>query len=104
MAQASAESDIEALREEVKELRNDVASVTDTLKKVLRSKAQEGETEVQGEFERLYDQFKETYDSVRRESSRVKTGIEREVEERPFTTLIGAFIVGMILGKFMAAR
>lgn len=104
MNQAFAADEVQTLKDEVKQLRQDLGAVTESLKKVIRIGAKAGEAQAQEELDRLYEQFREKYDSVRREGSRVKTGIEREIEERPLTTLIGALIVGMILGKFVSAR
>jgi len=96
--------DVDALKEDVRRLREDLASLTESLKKVAHGGAEIGRARAQDELERLYEQFQETYDSVRREGGRARTGLEKEIGERPFITLLGAFLVGIVLGKFMSAR
>jgi ElaB/YqjD/DUF883 family membrane-anchored ribosome-binding protein len=96
--------DIEGLKEDVRRLRQDLAALTESVKKVAHGGAEVGRARAHDELERLYEQFQETYDSVRKESSRARTGLEKEIGERPFTTLLGAFVVGIVLGKFMSAH
>jgi ElaB/YqjD/DUF883 family membrane-anchored ribosome-binding protein len=96
--------DVDALKEDVKQLRRDLSSLSDTLKKIAHEGADIGRARTQDELERLYEQFKETYDSVRRETGRARTGLEKEIEDRPFASLLGAFVVGIVLGKFMSTR
>jgi ElaB/YqjD/DUF883 family membrane-anchored ribosome-binding protein len=105
MAQTSDVSqDIDALKEDIRQLRQDVASLTGSLKKAAHGGAEFGKARAQDELDRLYEQFKETYESVRQETDRAKSGFEKEIGDRPFTTMLGAFVVGMVLGKFMSSH
>ncbi len=104
MAERELSQDISALKDDLNQLRQDVASLSDSLKKVVGSGAEAGRAKAVDELDRLYDQFKEGYESVRREGRHAKTGIEREIEDRPLTTLLGAFVVGVVLGKFVSTR
>lgn len=101
---SNAAQDVEALKEDLKRLRQDMASLTDSLKKVAQEGAEVGRSRAQDELERLYEEFKELYESVRQESGRAKTTLEKEIGQRPFTSVLGALAVGIVLGKFMSAR
>jgi ElaB/YqjD/DUF883 family membrane-anchored ribosome-binding protein len=94
--------DVEAIRDDIKQLRQDLTGLTVDFKKVMQGGAEAGRDRAQDELERLYDQFKETYGSVLREGGRAKTGLEKEIGDRPFTILLGAFIVGIFLGRSMS--
>jgi ElaB/YqjD/DUF883 family membrane-anchored ribosome-binding protein len=96
------DQDVESIKKDIKQLRQDMASLTADFKKVMQGGAEAGRERAQDELESLYDQFKETYGSLLREGGRAKTGLEKEIGDRPFTILLGAFIVGIFLGKSMS--
>ncbi len=96
--------DINALKNDLNQLRQDVATLTETLKKVVEGGAEVGRAKAFEELEHLYGQFQQGYESLQREGRRARTGLEKEIEDRPFTALAGAFIVGIVLGKIMSAR
>ena len=96
------DQDVEAIKKDIKQLRQDMASLTADFKKVMQGGAEAGSEQAQDQLGRLYDQFKDTYGSLLREGDRAKTGLEKEIADRPFTILLGAFVVGIFLGKSMS--
>jgi ElaB/YqjD/DUF883 family membrane-anchored ribosome-binding protein len=101
MAEHEVNQDVNALRDDLKQLREDIATIAESLKKVVQGGARAVRA---NEPDDLYGQFKEGYESLRQEGKQARTVVEREIEERPFTALLGAFIVGIVLGKFMSVR
>jgi ElaB/YqjD/DUF883 family membrane-anchored ribosome-binding protein len=101
MAEHEVNQDVNALKDDLKQLRQDVAAVAESLKKIVQGGAGADRANAPDD---LYGQFKEGYESLRQESRHARTAMEREIEERPFTALLGAFIVGIVLGKFMSVR
>jgi ElaB/YqjD/DUF883 family membrane-anchored ribosome-binding protein len=109
MADKSAEKpseskEVEELKEEIRRLREDISSITDKMANVVRAGARVGSSQAREELDYLQDRFGETYESVRREGGRAVAGIEREIEDRPFTAIAGALVVGLLLGKFLSDR
>jgi ElaB/YqjD/DUF883 family membrane-anchored ribosome-binding protein len=104
MAEFEVNQDVNTLKEDLNRLRNDVATLSDSLKKVVGGGAEAGRAKALEELENLFDQFKDRYDSLRQETKRARTGLEKEIEDRPFMALLGAFVVGVVLGKVMSSR
>jgi ElaB/YqjD/DUF883 family membrane-anchored ribosome-binding protein len=101
MAEKEVNQDVNALRDDLKQLREDVATIAESLKKVVQGGAK---AVLPNQPDDLYGQFKEGYESLRQEGKHARSAVEREIEDRPFTALLGAFIVGIVLGKFMSVR
>ncbi len=100
----SVNQDVNTLKDDIQQLRQDVGTLAESLKKVVEGGADVGRSKAFEELEHLYGQFKEGYESLQREGGHARKGLEKEIEERPFTAIVGAFIVGIVLGKFILAR
>ncbi len=96
--------DVNALKDDLQRLRQDVATLTESLKKVVEEGAGVGRAKAVEELEDLYGQLKEGYESLRKEGKRARSGLEKEIEERPFVALVGSLVVGIVLGKMMSTR
>jgi ElaB/YqjD/DUF883 family membrane-anchored ribosome-binding protein len=95
--------DLAALQDDFQQLREDLHALRESVAKTLQSGTEAGKERAQEELERLAEQFKETYDSVRKQSKQTKKSLENEIEERPFTYVLGALIVGLVVGKLFTS-
>lgn len=94
MAEKTAETDnVEALRAEMRQLRADMTAIATTLKAL----GTEGGTAA-------YEQVRQSAEHVLSEAEGAASAVARKVEERPLTTVLGAFVVGLILGALFSRR
>ena len=94
MADKSSETaTAETLREEVRQLRADMAAIAKTLKDI----GAEGGSKV-------YDRVREQASRVKGEAEQAASTVGRQIEERPLTAVLTAFILGAILGALISRR
>ena len=88
----SVKSEVEALRKDFKQVKDDLASLTKVLKDLGAKRAAEG-----------VDELKEARDKVeaqlRQAASEARGTLEDQVREKPLGTLAMAFAIGLLLGK-----
>ena len=83
----------ETLREEMEQLRADMAAIAKTLK-----------TLGTDEGNAIYDRLRKSAGKAKGEAEEAATAVGRHIEERPLTSVIMAFIVGAILGALISRR
>ncbi len=85
------EKDLKELKDEYASLKSDLSKISDTLTKLAHDGADEGRARIRSAVGHSRDQAKETLGTI-----------EREIEERPVTSLAVAFGVGFVLGKIFS--
>jgi ElaB/YqjD/DUF883 family membrane-anchored ribosome-binding protein len=92
-ASSSNDDDIQSLRAELKNLRDDFAKIGDILKDVARSRGAEAADRLRSTAERGWDEAR----------SRAQSVLE-EMEERPLGTAMVVFVAGMLFGLMLGGR
>jgi len=87
------EADLETLRREMGQMRTDFAKLSETLQNVVRH----------GGAEAL-DKLRHSTDRVKDEIKRGSEGLTHEIEERPVTAALVAFLGGVVLGALFGRR
>ncbi len=87
---ATTDKDIEDLKAQIDDLRNDLSGIADALKKLSGSAVDEGTDRVRRASEKARDKARDTIGAF-----------ESEIEERPLTSVATAFGIGFILGKLL---
>lgn len=87
------EIDIDALRAEIQQLREDVAKLSETFRETVVHRATEAAAQARDSGEKLWDEAKKQVH-----------GVTREIEEKPIPAAITAFSLGMILGLLFSGR
>jgi hypothetical protein len=90
---AGTDTDVEALRAELKNLRADFARITDILKESAKSRGAEAADRIRQTAERGWTEAKSTAQTVL-----------EEMEERPLGTAMVVFIGGMLFGLLLGGR
>jgi ElaB/YqjD/DUF883 family membrane-anchored ribosome-binding protein len=84
--------EVDALRNDLKHIKNDLLGLTKTIGQITATEAAEG-----------LNGIKHTRDEVearlRRAAGEAKSTLEDHVKERPFGTLLLAFGIGLLIGK-----
>ncbi|MGZ9106999.1 MAG: DUF883 family protein [Rhodoplanes sp.] len=85
--------EIEALKVEMDKLRMDMAAATRTLREIGSSLGAEAAGRVRESADKAREQVRKTADDV-----------SHQIEERPIVSIIGAFVVGLLLGMLFSRR
>jgi len=80
----------EALKKDIEQLRNDLAALAKSYKASGEQQAQAGLDSARGKYYELRD-----------EASRRTQDVGSEIEARPFTSVLAAFGIGLVLGKLL---
>jgi len=89
----SMHSEIESLRTEIRQLQVNLASLTDSVRGVVRA----------GKAEAV-DRVSDTTDKAWAEAKSLADGLSKQIEEKPVTALVSAFSIGMLLGLLFTNR
>jgi ElaB/YqjD/DUF883 family membrane-anchored ribosome-binding protein len=100
--------EIEAIREDITKLQNDLKdmlhSVGDQSKDKLQESKHKLETAIKSLQGRVTEKFDESYDDLREHSQdAVKQG-RKQIEERPLTAVLIAFAAGILLDRLIGRR
>ncbi|MBL8658120.1 MAG: hypothetical protein JNM75_00005 [Rhodospirillales bacterium] len=85
--------DVETLKMEVEKLRNDLASTTRTLRDIGGTLG-----------EQATDRVRETAERARRRVNQTAGDVSHQIEDRPLISIVGAFLVGLVLGALFSRR
>jgi len=92
MADTNLDKDIESLKENVANLRSDISQITQSL-------LEKGKSETEVAKDRLIDELKFELEAARSKGRQTVENVESQIQEKPFMSLLIAFIVGLVLGK-----
>ena len=87
------DADLEALRSDIGKMRADLTRLSETLQDLLLHGGSDA-----------VDKLRESTEWVKSEAKRTGQSLTREIEERPITAAIIAFIAGMVLGALFNRR
>lgn len=91
--QSSMHSEVENLRAEIRQLQVDLAGLAESLRGVVRAGKAEAAGRVSDTAEKAWTEVKDIAD-----------GLAKQVEQKPITTLVSAFSIGMLLGMLFTGR
>lgn len=83
----------DALRADVERLRADIATITETLKGMAGA-----------EWSEATERLRRATESARHEGEHLAKAAMRRVEERPLTSVLAGFVVGLLLGLLVGRR
>ena len=89
----SNDADIESLRAEFKNLRDDFAKIGDILKDVARNRGAEAADRIRSTAEKGWSEARSTAQNVL-----------EEMEERPLGTAMVVFVAGLLFGLMLGSR
>src|SRR3954467_10801192 len=89
----NSDADLQSLRAEFKNLRDDFAKIGDILKDVARNRGAEAADRIRSTAERGWTEARSTAQNVL-----------EEMEERPLGTAMVVFVAGMLFGLLLGSR
>ncbi len=97
-------ADVAALREELARLREDVARIAEALTGVGREKAEEAVAAGSAKLEELRREVERLTRELQTRGRDMVAGVEESVRERPLTSLMIAFGLGLLLSLLLVDR
>jgi ElaB/YqjD/DUF883 family membrane-anchored ribosome-binding protein len=97
MANEDIDREVEQLKSDIADLREDMASLV----KVLKDAGLEQGKRV---YERTYERARGAGDAARERADRAYESFGREVEERPLASVLTAFGTGFVVGMLLDGR
>ncbi|MDX1635023.1 MAG: hypothetical protein R3280_10315 [Marinobacter sp.] len=88
-----ADQDVDKLRKEMDQLRNDMRTITETLKTMAVDRGERG-----------YEQVRASVDQARDGARRASQAVESQIEDKPFSSVLLTFVVGLITGLLVQSR
>jgi ElaB/YqjD/DUF883 family membrane-anchored ribosome-binding protein len=98
------EKAMDALAEDVKDLRADMKGVISALRGKARDRVEDAKESLHESAAHRIEQVRDAADAVRRRWHDGVKSCAAKIEERPFTSLLAALGVGMVLGGLMRWR
>lgn len=80
----------EAIKKDLEQLRRDLGALTEAFKRSSQQRAQEGA-----------EQARERFNAVRQQAEGQAEEIGSQIKQRPFTSVLAAFGVGLVIGKII---
>jgi ElaB/YqjD/DUF883 family membrane-anchored ribosome-binding protein len=84
--------EVDALRGDLKKIKEDLVGLTKTITQLTKSEAAEGLKDIKQTGEQVEARLRKAADEA-------KTTLEQQVRDRPLGTLLLAFTVGLLFGK-----
>lgn len=81
----------DALKKDMEQLRHDLSALADAVKQTSQQRAQEG-----------VNAAKEKFDEVRQQAAGQAEQVGNQIKDRPFTSVLTAFGVGLLIGKIIS--
>ncbi len=97
MAQEKLGQDIETLREDVAKLRTDLSQIAKSL-------LEKGKNETDSAKDKVLGDIRSEFLAARKKGHEKMDDVEHTIQEKPFTSLLIAFLAGLILGKLFDRR
>ena len=89
----AAEKEYETLRTEMEQLRSDISAISKTLQDIVGTEGAAG-----------YERIRKSAERVQSQARRTAEAVSDHIEERPLTSLTGAFVLGLLLGILFGRR
>jgi ElaB/YqjD/DUF883 family membrane-anchored ribosome-binding protein len=87
----SQSQETDAIKKDMEQLRHDLAALAEAVKRGGQQRAQAGA-----------EAAREKFDEVRREAASQAEHCSNHIRERPFTSVLAAFGVGLLIGKIIS--
>lgn len=101
---AEREPDLEALRQDVARLREDLGKLTESARETARDRAESLRSRLEGNAHHLRHEAERVYGEGRQRGQYAAEYLEKTIGERPVTSLLTAFGLGLVLGAFLNRR
>jgi len=104
MAERDLQKDLDAVKEDLAKLRSDIAELTQKLVDTGRSEVSIARNRVRTEARNLGRGLRETLNETGEQGLKTVESVEQLLTDRPLVSLLAAFGLGLLVGKFLQRR
>jgi ElaB/YqjD/DUF883 family membrane-anchored ribosome-binding protein len=104
MATHTVNNELDSLKSDMSKLRSDLAGLAEALIKAGKHEAGAAKERLEEEVHTRLDSLREKAGDAREAGANALKSIESHIEERPFVSMLVAFAVGLVFGKFLDRR
>lgn len=97
-------NEVDSVQVDLKRLRDDVASLTQTIAQLTAQQAARGLEVAQGAGEKVVDTAQKAAEELKRASGEGIATLEQKITERPLSAVLIALGVGLLVGKLFDRR
>lgn len=101
---ADIKEDLQEIRADMERLRDDLAEVVRSMVAMSKSSAEGAKDRTVDELEFRLGQMRGAYESTRRRARGAAESMHESLEERPVTSMMIAFGVGVAIGKLLSGK
>jgi ElaB/YqjD/DUF883 family membrane-anchored ribosome-binding protein len=94
----------EELNKELNQVKSDIAELREDMAELLRTMKDAGMAQGQEAYDRAYERARQAGESVKDKANEAYASLGKEVEERPLTSVLTAFATGLVVGIVMDRR
>jgi ElaB/YqjD/DUF883 family membrane-anchored ribosome-binding protein len=103
-AENNMKTEVDAIREDIQKLQNDLKDVFHSVGEQGKEKLQERKQQLEAAMKSLHDRAAEIYDSFREHGQEAVNKSQKRIEERPFTAVFIAFAAGILFDRLLGRR
>lgn len=104
MADRNLDLEMENIKADLGKLRSDLASISEGLKNIGVEEALRTKAAIADMAQKVLEEARSTFESAKGKGKDSADAVQRQIENRPFVSLLAAFGAGILLGKIMDRR
>lgn len=104
MADNSPKKEVEELKEELSQLREDMGSLVLAVKNLGQSTARVTKTKAERELDQMMEKLNQAYIAARQTGEHAAESAQSEIEKHPVSSVAIAFLVGLLTGKLFSQK
>lgn len=104
MANEAAKKEIDDLKEELGQLRQDMGNVLSAVKKIGQGTANTAKSKAEKELDEMMEKLNQAYISARKTGEGAVQSSRNEIESHPVASMGIAFVVGLVAGKLFSQK
>ena len=100
----SIKTEVDAIREDIQKLQNDLKDIFHSAGEQGKEKLQEKKQQLEAAMKNLHDRAAAIYDGLREHGQDAVNKSQKQIEERPLTAVFIAFAAGILFDRLMGRR
>jgi ElaB/YqjD/DUF883 family membrane-anchored ribosome-binding protein len=104
MAERDLQKDLDTVKEDLAKLRSDIAELTERLINTGKNEVSTARNRVRAGARNLGRELRETLNDTGEQGLKTVESVEQLLTDRPLVSLLAAFGLGLLVGKFLQRR
>ena len=101
MAEDTIRKELDALKNDIAQLREDISNLTRAVGKVAADKAQETRSEAEEKARDTWEEIEDKLNDLLEEGKETVSGMEQQISRHPGGSLLTAFGIGFIIARLL---